>query len=439
MFMISKIFALKTHTGFKKYFFNTTWLFAEQGLRILSGLFVGVWVARYLGPNQFGIFSYAFAFTSIFSGLAKLGLDEIMVRELVNHPEMRDKYLGTAFWLKIFGALIVMGIMAAIVPFTTNDATTNLFIFIIASSLIFQSFELVDFYFQSQVLARIISICKVIQLTLSSIIKIYLILTKADLIWFVLATSFDAITLAASYIIAYRLRKNPAFFKHFDTQIAKKLLKDSWPLIFTSIVVSIYMRIDQIMIKEILGEYQVGIYSVAVRLSEAFYFIPMLITSSLFPAILNVKKHSEELYRQRLQRLYTFMAWFAIAIALPMTFFSNSLISILFGKAYIEAGKVLMINIWASIFVFLGVSFSKYLLAENLTKIAFQRTFIGAISNVLLNLWLIPYYGVSGAAIATLLAQFIANFGYDIFDKRLHQQLVMKTKAILMPWKIITG
>jgi O-antigen/teichoic acid export membrane protein len=437
--MISKLLALKNHTGFKKYFFNTTWLFAEQALRILSGLFVGVWVARYLGPNQYGIFSYAFAFTSIFSGLAKLGLDEILVRELVNHPERRDKYLGTAFWLKIFGAFIVMGIMAAIVPFTSNDATTNLFIFIIASTLLFQSFELVDFYFQSQVQARIITICKVIQLILSSIIKILLILTKADLTWFVLATSFDAISLAISYFIAYRLRENSSFFQHFDLKIAKKLLKDSWPLIFTSIVVSIYMRIDQIMIKEILGEYEVGIYSVAVRLSEAFYFIPMLITSSLFPAILNVKKQSEDLYKQRLQKLYTFMVWFAIAIALPMTFFSNNLIILLFGKAYIAAGKVLMINIWASIFVFLGVSFSKYLLAENLTKITFQRTFIGAISNILLNLWLIPIYGISGAALATLSAQFIANFGYDIFDKRLHKQLVMKTKAILMPWKIITG
>lgn len=437
--MISKIVALKNHTGFKKYFYNTTWLFVEQGLRILSGLFVGVWVARYLGPNQFGIFSYAFAFTSIFSGLAKLGLDEIMVRELVNHPERRDKYLGTAFWLKIFGAFLVMGIMASIVPFTSNDAKTNLFIFIIASSLVFQSFELVDFYFQSQVLARIISICKIIQLILSSLIKIYLILIKADLIWFVLATSFDAISLAVSYFIAYRLRKNPVFFYQFNFKIAKKLLNDSWPLIFSSIVVSIYMRIDQIMIKEILGEYQVGIYSVAVRLSEAFYFIPMLITSSLFPAILNVKKQSEALYKLRLQKLYTFMVWFAIAIALPLTFFSNTLIIVFFGRAYIAAGQVLMINVWASIFVFLGVSFSKYLLAENLTKISFQRTFIGAISNVLLNLWLIPTYGISGAAVATLSAQFIANFGYDIFDKRLHQQLIMKSKAILMPWKIITG
>jgi O-antigen/teichoic acid export membrane protein len=432
--MITKLTALKNHAGFIRYFKNTSWMMAEQFLRIIAGLFVGIWVARYLGPEQFGLFSYVLAFTAIFGGIAKLGLDGIMVRELVNHPEQRDTYLGTAFWLKILGAFLVMGIMAAIVPFTSNDANTNLFIFIIAAGLVFQSFEVVEFYFQSQVLAKIVSICKVIQLALSSMIKIYLVLTEAELIYFVLVTAFDALSLAVSYAIAYKLRKNPAFYKHFDLSIAKQLLKDSWPLIFSAIVVMIYMRIDQIMIKEMLGEYEVGIYSAAVRLSEAFYFIPMLITASLFPAILNAKKQSEELYKQRLQRLYTFMVWMAIVIALPMTFLSDWLIVLLFGQAYQEAGQVLMIHVWAAIFVFLGVSFGKYLLAENLTKIAFQRTLLGAVSNVLLNLWLIPIYGVAGAAMATLLAQFIANFGYDIFDKRLHQQLKMKAKAILMPW-----
>ena len=434
--MITKLTALKNHAGFIRYFKNTSWMMGEQFLRIIAGLFVGIWVARYLGPEQFGLFSYVLAFTAIFGGIAKLGLDGIMVRELVNHPEKRDTYLGTAFWLKILGAFIVMGLMAAIVPFTSNDATTNLFIFIIAAGLVFQSFEVVEFYFQSQVLAKIVSICKVIQLALSSIIKIYLVLTEAELIWFVLVTAFDALSLAVSYFIAYQLRKNPTFYKHFDISIAKQLLKDSWPVIFSTIAVMIYMRTDQIMIKEMLGEYEVGIYSAAVRLSEAFNFIPMLITASLFPAILNAKNQSEELYKQRLQRLYTFMVWFAIAIALPMTFLSDWLILLLFGQAYQEAGQVLMIHIWAAIFVFLGVSFNKYLVAENLTKISLQRTVVGAIFNILLNLWLIPIYGVVGAAIATLLAQFIANFGYDVFDRRLHQQFWMKVKAFFLPWKV---
>jgi O-antigen/teichoic acid export membrane protein len=283
--------------------------------------------------------------------------------------------------------------MAAIVPFTNNDATTNLFIFIIASGLVFQSFEVVEFYFQSQVLGKIISICKVIQLAISSMIKIYLVLTETELIYFVLVTVFDAISLAVSYFIAYKIRKNPAFYKHFDLSVAKQLLKDSWPLIFSAIVVMIYMRIDQIMIKELLSEYEVGIYSAAVRLSEAFYFIPMLITASLFPAILSAKKQSNELYMLRLQRLYTFIVWFAIAIALPMTLLADWLIVLLFGQAYQEAGQVLMIHVWAAIFVFLGVASGKWFLAENLQKLTLVNTGFGATVNVLLNYKLIPVYG----------------------------------------------
>lgn len=407
-----------------------------QFLRIIAGLFVGIWVARYLGPEQFGLFSYVLAFTAIFGGIAKLGLDGILVRELINHPEKRDTYLGTAFWLKILGAFIVMGLMVAIVPFTSNEATTNLYIFIIAAGLVFQSFEVVDFYFQSQVFAKIVSICKVIQLALSSIIKIYLVLTEAELIWFVLVTAFDALSLAISFFIAYQLRNNPSFYKHFDLNIAKHLLKDSWPLIFSAIVVMIYMRIDQIMIKEILGEYEVGIYSAAVRLSEAFYFVPTLITASLFPAILNAKKQNEELYKQRLQRLYTFLVWMAIAIALTLTFLSDWLILLLFGQAYQEAGQVLMIHVWASIFVFLGVASGKWFITENLQRFSLINTSVGAILNVGLNLILIPKFGVVGAAYATLISYGVAAYLMNSIWKVSRSNFFMLSKSLLLFRKV---
>ncbi|ELP5730594.1 flippase [Vibrio vulnificus] len=432
--MVTKIFGLLRGQGFIRYLKNTSWMMLEQLLRIIAGLFVGIWVARYLGPQQFGLFSYAIAFTAIFAGVAKLGLDGIIVRELINHPEKKDLYLGTAFWLKVIGAIIVIALIAVIVPFTNNDAMTNIFIFIIAGGVVFQSFEVVEFYFQSQVLAKIVSICKIIQLTLSSLIKIYLVINEAELIAFVLITIFDVISLAICYFIAYKLQERDSFYRQFDRTVAKRFIKDSWPLILSSVVVMVYMRIDQVMIKEMLGEYEVGIYSAAVRLSEAFYFIPMLITASIFPAILNARKHNQELYRQRLQRLYTFLVWLALSLALITTFLSEWLILSLFGEMYQSASQVLIVHVWSAVFVFLGVAFSKYLIVENLTKLDFQRTLLGAISNVIFNLLLIPAYGVVGAAIATLLAQIITNLMYDLFDRRLHCQLKMKIKALFMPW-----
>ena len=423
---------LATHQGFRRYFFNTSWMFAEQVLRIIAGLFVGIYVARYLGPEQFGIYSYAAAFVSLFGAIAGLGLNGIVVRDLVNHPQERDVYLGTAFWLKLCGALLTLGLLAVVVQFTGNDATTKLYIFIIASGLIFQSFDVVDFYFQSKVLSKYVSMARLIQLALSSVLKLYFIFIQADLFWFVLVSLIDQISLALALAFAWWRQKLGSFFVRFELVTAKAMLRNSWPLILSGIAVTLYMRIDQVMIKEMLGEREVGLYSAAVKLSEAWYFVPVIITTSLFPAIVNAKKISQELYYQRMQRLCTLMTWLAIAVALPMTFMADWLVSLLYGHHYREAGSVIAIHIWGAVFVFLGIASGVFFTAENYTRKSLYRTASGAVSNMLLNLALIPSYGINGAAVATVLSQFVANYLYDLFDSSTRRLLVVKTRAIFM-------
>jgi O-antigen/teichoic acid export membrane protein len=415
--------------GFMRYFTNTSWMFGEQMLRMISGVFVGIWVARYLGPTQFGIFSYATAFVAIFSSIAKLGLDGILVRDLVNEPDKRDIYLGTAFWLKIIGAVLIFLVIVAVVAFTKNNTTTNIYILIIASGIVFQSFEVVDFYFQSKVLSKFVSISKITQLILSSLLKVYLVLSGADLFWFVLISLFDQVTLAITLSIVYKYQRIGNFYCSFNKNLAKGLLKDSWPLIFSGLVIAIYMRIDQIMIKEMLGEKEVGIYSAAVRLSEVWYFVPIIITNSIFPAILSAKNNDLELYYNRLQRLYNFSVWLAILIAVPISIISNWLVVFLYGEAYAKSGSVLAIHIWTGVFVFLGVASSSWLTSENLQKFAFYRTLAGAIVNVLLNIILIPECGIVGAAIATLVAQLLATFVFDLLTVTTRKTFFMKLNA----------
>ena len=422
---------VKNHQGFRRYFANTSWLFAEQLLRMVAGLLVGIWVARYLGPEQFGIFSYAIAFTSLFNSIAKLGLDGIIVRDLVKEAEKRDIYLGTAFWLKLLGALLMLGIVAIAMQLTSSDPLTNLYILIIASGAIFQSFEVVDFYFQSKVLSKFVSICKMAQLFISSLLKLYFIYTGAELIYFVLVTLLDQVTLALSLYIAYRFQELGSFYVHFNKAIAKQLLKDSWPLIFSGLVIMIYMRIDQLMIKEMLGERDVGLFSAAVRLSEVWYFIPVIISTSLFPSIVNAKKISDKLYDTRLRRLYTFMIWLAIMIALPMTFLSNWLVTLLYGEAYREAGQILMIHIWAGVFVFMGVASSKWFISEGLQRHLTINTVAGAIMNILLNIFLIPKYGIYGAAIATVMSQALASYFMNILFKLTRLNFFRLTRSVV--------
>jgi O-antigen/teichoic acid export membrane protein len=417
-----------------KYFKNTSWLFAEKILRMIVGVFIGIWVARYLGPEQFGLFSYAQSFVGLFAIIATLGLDGIVIRELVKNKNIKDTLIGTVFWLKFIGAIIVLIILLVAIQFTSNDQYTNMLIFIIASATIFQSFNIIDFYFQSKVLSKYIVYSNIISLFISSVIKVILILYEAPLVAFAWVILFDSIILALGFI--YFFHKNSSFnIKNLKLKkdIAISLLKDSWPLILSGVVISVYMKIDQVMIKEMMNNEAVGQYSAALRLSEVWYFIPMVIANSLFPAIINAKNQSEKLYYDRLQKLYDFMTWMAIFIALPMTFLSDWLINLLFGEEYHQAGNVLMIHIWASVFVFLGVASSKWFISENLQKYSFYRTLTGAIINILLNYIMIPLYGILGAAMATLISQSIASYFFNITNKKLRYTFLLQTNAILLP------
>ena len=432
--LTSYLSRLFSHPGIRRYGSNTAWMFAEQILRMVAGFLVGVWVARYLGPEKFGLFSYALAFVAIFQGIAKLGLDGILVRDLVREPDKATVYLGTAFWLKLFGAVITLLFIGLAIPFTGNDATINLYILIIASGLIFQSFEVIDFYFQSKVLAKYVSICKMVQLALSSLMKIFLILIGADLLWFVMVSLIDMITLAITLNIAYKYNKNPSFYKYFDINLAKRLLKDSWPLILSSVAVMIYIRIDQVMIKNMLGDKEVGLYSAAVKLVEVWYFIPMIVGQSLFPAIVKAKEISEELYFKRLQGFYALMIWTAIAIALPITFLSEWIVKFLYGVEYLQASKVLAISIWACVFSYFGVVRSKWLIAENMQNIALYYILLGALVNISFNLILIKRLGIIGAAISTIISLISIVLLFPIFHKKVRYSVKMFFNALV--WRV---
>lgn len=406
-------------------------MFAEQMMRVVAGVLVGLWVARYLGPAQFGLFSYSVAFAALFSSIAKLGLDSILVRDLVREPALRDVYMGTAFWLKLAGAIVMLAVIAIALQITNSDNTTKLFIFIIASGAIFQSFEVVDFYFQSKVLSKFVSICKFNQLIISSLIKLYLIYIGSEIFWFVIVGLIDQITLAATMYFVYQYQNISKFYLPFNQNVAKKLLSESWPLILSSMAIMIYMRIDQVMIKEMLNEKEVGLYSAATRISEVWYFFPTLIASSIFPSIVNSKSLGDKFYNFRIQRLYGFMFWSAVAVALPVSFFSETLIVLLYGEEYGGAASVLMIHIWAGVFVFIGVASNNWFICEGLQKYATFNTFVGGLVNVILNFLLIPLYGINGAAVATVISYFVAAYLMNVFFNSTRENFYRLSKSFM--------
>jgi O-antigen/teichoic acid export membrane protein len=234
------------------------------------------------------------------------------------------------------------------------------------------------------------------------------------------------------------------YFKHSQSILQWKvrwsravgLLKDSWPLILSAAMITIYMRIDQIMLGNMTSNEVVGNYAAAVKLSEAWYFVPIIICSSVFPAIIRAKHRSAQEYYRKMQQLYDLLAWISLAVTVPTTFFSSNLMTALVGKEYISAGPILALTMWAGPFVFLGVARSQWLVAENLTQFSFLSTALGAITNVVLNLILIPHYGGSGAALATVISYALASYFSCFLFPPLIKAGLQQTKAIIVPFRI---
>lgn len=411
---------------------NTGWLFADKILRMVLSLFVAVWVARYLGPGQFGILSYAMAIIALFSAIASLGLNGIVVRDLVKDPDCANVTMGTAFFLRIIGGLIAYILALFAISFTRpEDGLAKLMVAVLGMVMLFNATDVVKYWFESRVQAKYTVWVGSSTFLVLSAVKVGLILAKAPLMAFVWAMFAEGVIVAVGLLAIYAWRGGALIAWRIQIIRARTLLKDSWPLVLSGLAIMVYMRIDQIMLGQMLGDEAVGLYTAAVQISEAWYFIPMAIVASVFPSIIEAKQHSETLYYQRLQKLYNLMVLLAVAVAMPMTFLSEWLVALLYGDAYAPAGVVLAIHIWTGVFVFLGVASSSWYLAENMQLLAFYRTLLGAIINIIANLALIPRYGISGAAIGTVLSQISAAYIFDLMYASTRQTFCMKTRAIL--------
>jgi len=361
--------------------------------------------------------SYANSFVGLFLALATLGLDSIVIRELVKNPESRNELLGTAFGLKIFGTIIMWFFILVSVPITENDNQTNIFIAILSFAILFQVFNVIDFNYQAEVKSKYVVKVQFFQLIFSSSTKLFLIFIKAPLLWFVWVYCFDTFLLAIGLVVIYMIKSGNFLLWRWKWEFARTLMRDSWPLILSGIIVSIYVNIDQVMIKHMIDEQAVGIYAIATRISTAWYFIPIAITSSMFPAILNAKYNNSSIYQQRLQALYDILVWLAILIAIVILCLSESIIDLLVGQEYAPAASVLSIAIIAGIFTNIGLINNKFFEAENRQIDILYRSLLGVSVNIFLNIILIKKYGIYGAAMATVAAQFSTSIVYTYLKK----------------------
>ncbi len=410
---------------------NIGWLFLDKILRMGVGLIVGVWVARYLGPEQFGQLNYTLAFVSLFGAFATMGLNGIVVREIVRDPDGANTTLGTAFVLQLIGGMTAAGlIIVTIVWLRPEDELTRLMVAILGLTLVFKSSEVIKYWFESQVQSRYtVWVQNAVFLVIASV-KVAMIISEAPLIAFVWVILAEAFLVALGLLAIYASKGGHLRQWKLRIEHSKTLLKDSWPLIISGVSIIAYMKIDQVMLGEMLGNEAVGIYNVAVVLSEVWYFIPIAINQSVMPALFRSKEISQELFLNRLQRQFDLMIWLAIPVALLVTIFSKDIVGILYGSQYSESSSVLVVHIWAGVFVFLNNAAWGWYYAENKQSIANLRITIGLVMNVALNYILIPFYGVVGAAVATLISRFFIAYVGQLLHRDTRLLFIMMSKSL---------
>jgi polysaccharide transporter, PST family len=421
-----------TRPGLRGVLRNSAWLFGDHFLKSVLGLIVGVWVARYLGTAGYGVLNYAIAFTALAAPLAHLGLQTVVVRDIVVRPAGMHATLGTSFFLRVMGAAIgLFLIYGAIVLLRPGDKLTITAVMMLAVSGVVQSLSITAWWFESQVRSKNTVLSQNIVFVTGTALRVALIVFGAPLLAFAALIALEMALSTVAVAIAYHFAGERIARWRVELARAKALLSDSWPFMLSGVAVTIYMKIDIIMIGEMSGTDDVGIYSAALRLSEPWYLIPTALVSSAFPYLVKSRAADRQTYQDKVGELCRVLAMLAHAIAIFMTFASGFLIGWLFGAAFASAAPILAVHIWACHAVFLGVAYNAWISAENLGVYALMATAAGAALNVALNWFLIPIYGVLGAALATIISYWFVIFAMPFMSIRTRPMGAVLIKALI--------
>jgi len=394
---------------------NFSWLLFDRAIRALLGLAVSVLVARYLGPDDFGQLSFAIAFVYFFSFLVDLGLQQIFVRELKDNPDIATRLVSTTFVLKLAGALAGVVFTALASLFVDDmDGRVKVMILILASGFLFQSLNVIDYLFQARLLSRYMVLARNLAFLIASVVKVYLVLNRHDVVTFAAAGTLELALTAIFMLLAFIFRGEKISISEFDFGLARKTLQASWPLALSLLLISVHMRVDQVMLGILMSSQEVGWYGIAIRFTEFWFLIPTAMVSTLMPYFVELRQENPERYQAQLIKLYSTMFWFGAILSMTVMAIGEPLLVRLVGPAFRPSVTALMITIWSTIFVSQGMARGIWLVSEDLQKYRLYNNGFAVVLNIMGNLLLIPRLGIVGAALSTLLTQGLTLWGFSL-------------------------
>jgi len=414
---------------------NTFWLVSDRIFRMVVALFVGAWIARYLSPDHYGKLNNALAFSSMFGAFALLGFESILVRDLVRDSEKKNRLLGTGFYLRMAAGILAYLLACISVLLIRNQAEDTIvrqMVYIIALGIVFQSFDVIDLYFQSQIKSKYTVFAKNISFAIVSLVKIVMLISKVSLIWFAWVSLAEVVFNAVGLYWIYKRRGNHISDWRFDVTIARNFLTEGWTMYVAYISSFVYMKIDQIMISKLMDDTAAGLFAASTKLYEIPLFIVFAIASSVFPSLVNVYTSDQELFYKRYEQITFTTTLMGYALVIGTWLFGDFFIHLFFGQAFSGSYDILKIQMIAMFFMFNGCLRSSYLTISSNQKIIMYTALISVCINIILNYLLIKSMGVTGAALSIVVTNFFSLFFLNVLFSRTKRIFTIQLKSIIL-------
>ncbi len=398
------------NTEIRKYFNNSIWLIVDNFIKVAGGLFIGVWVARYLGAENYGVLQYAISFNFMFTALVNIGLGNIFIRELVKDPGKEAELLGSAFGLQFIGAVTAFALINISSLLYETDSLIQLVIFIFSIQMFSGAFQSFTFYFQSKVISKYNVMAESIAFIVSSGVKIYVILNDMPIEYIAVAYLFDYVIKAVLKMYFYQYIKKGLLALRFKISTARYFLKESWVIGVTLFLAMVHNRIDQLMIKNMLGVKELGIYSLSADLPSYVLLLPTVLINSLMPYFVELKKNNPLLYNRRFIQILSASSWASVLVCLIGISIGEEAIDVIYDGKFEGAYQPFILNVWKILFVVQMLFVNIWLVNENKQRYQLYTNSIGTIFNILLNFMLISRYGIMGAAASTIMTMILINW-----------------------------
>lgn len=408
---------------------NAFWIIGIQLVKSLLGLVISMLTARFLGPSGFGLINYAASIVAFVAPIMYLGLNGILVQEIVNRPEKEGEVLGTSIALSLVSAFVCIGgVIAFVAAVNKGEQETIIVCALYSILLIFQAIDMMNYWFQAKLLSKYSSSVALGAYIVISAYKIFLLWSKKSIYWFAVSNALDYMIIAVGLLIVYKKLGGDRLC--FNLNTAKALFSKSKYYIVSNMMITVFAQTDRIMLKLMVDDAATGYYSAAVTCAGMTGFVFSAIIDSFRPLIFDCKKRETSLYESNIVSLYSFIIYLSLLQSIAFTILASVIVSILYGSSYSASIPVLQIIVWYCTFSYLGGARDIWILAENKQKHLLAINVVGAIINVILNYILIPLLSACGAAIASLVTQLFINYIFVLIYKPTRRNGILQIYAL---------